>query len=223
MISFYNQEQVALAFEVAQDVALDNGAFSLWKAGRGRIDIPAYTEFVEHWRRHPAFAWCVIPDIIDGTEEENNELIQKWTCQNFDSVPVWHMHESLEKLGWLVDEFPRVAIGSSGDFAKIRSKKWWPRIAEAMTVACDADGFPRTKLHGLRQLDPRVFSVVPYSSVDSCSIGRNVGLDSNWTGSYVPKSKKTRALVLRDNISHHAQSRRWPGIGGIQQNWELFG
>lgn len=146
-----------------------------------------------------------------------------WTAQDFDSVPVWHMHESMEKLGWLVDDFPRVAIGSSAQFAKIATKAWWPRIAEAMTVACDAEGYPKTRLHGLRQMDPRVFSVIPYSSVDSTAVARAIGIDSKWTGSYIPRSKKTRALVVRDNISFHVASRRWPGIGGIQQNWELFG
>lgn len=58
------------------------------------------------------------------------------------------------------------------------------------------------------RMDPRVFSVIPYSSVDSTAVARAIGIDSKWTGSY---------------IAHHTASRRWPGIAGIQQNWELFG
>lgn len=222
-ISFANPEQVELAFETAQSVMIDNGAYPHWKSGRGCIDIPSYRAFVDHWRRHPAFAWCVIPDVINGDEVENNRLIEEWTAQDFDSVPVWHMHENLDKLGWLVDDFPRVAIGSSGQFATIGTKKWWARIAETMALACDSEGYPKTRLHGLRQMDPRVFSVIPYSSVDSTAVARAIGIDSKWTGSYIPRSKKTRALVVRDNIAHHAASRRWPGIGGIQQNWDLLG
>jgi hypothetical protein len=220
MISFANPEQVTLAFEYAAEVALDNGAFSYWKTGE-RVDVAAYTEFVELWRKHPAFGWCVIPDVIDGDEDENNRLIQDWALQNYISVPVWHMHESLDKLGWLCDDFPRVAIGSSGQFAKIGTERWKKRIAEAMEVCCDSNGYPKTRLHGLRQMDNDVTSNVPYSSVDSCNIARNIGIDSKWTGPYAPESKEVRALVLRDRIAHHAVCSRWAGHWG--RNMELFG
>lgn len=76
-ISFANQQQIELAFEYAALVALDNGAFSLWGKGQ-RIDVEAYLAFVKKWMRHPAFAWAVIPDVIDGTEAENIKLIQDW-------------------------------------------------------------------------------------------------------------------------------------------------
>ncbi len=223
MMSFANPEQDALAFEKAASVALDNGAWPIFAAGNGRIDIPAYLAWVKKWCLHPAFDWCLIPDIIDGNEEENNRLIEQWPLDNSMSVPVWHMHENLENLEWLCDDFQRVAIGSSGEFVSIGTPRWWTRISEAMEVACNSDGYPKTKLHGLRQMDPEVFSIVPYSSVDSTSVARAIGIDSKWTGSYVPKSKATRALVVRDNIAHHACSARWPGLGGIPRNLELYG
>jgi hypothetical protein len=221
MISFAHPDQTALAFAVAGSVALDNGAFSFWKQAKP-TDWPAYIRWVEEWSQHPAFDWCLIPDVIDGTEDENNALVESWPLRNYISVPVWHMHESTERLEYLTDEFPRVAIGSSGEFAKIGTPRWWNRIAEAMEVACDTNGYPKTKLHGLRQMDPEVFSVVPYASVDSTNVARNIGIDSAWTGSYVPVRKETRALVLRDNIANHASSARWPGAG-IQRNMELLG
>lgn len=220
MISFANPGQIAIAFEYAAEVALDNGAFSLWKTG-ARLDVDAYLAFVNLWRRHPAFGWCVIPDIIDGTEDENNKLIEDWPLQNYISVPVWHMHESTDKLGWLCDDFPRVAIGSSGEFAQIRTERWKQRMGEAMAVCCDADGYPRTGLHGLRQMDNDVTSNVPYKGVDSCNIARNIGMDSKWEGPYSPTSKDLRAAVLRDRIAHHAVCSRWAGHWG--RNLELFG
>lgn len=223
MISFANPDQVALAFSLAASVALDNGAWPIYSAGKGRIDVAAYLCWVKTWYRHPAFAWCLIPDIIDGSEEENTALIETWPLDSDVSVPVWHMHESIDKLGWLADEWPRVAIGSSGEYIKIGTNRWWGRIAEAMEVICDENGYPKTRLHGLRQMDPEVFSVVPYSSVDSTNVARNIGIDSAWTGSYVPQRKETRALVLRTNIENHASSARWPGIGGIPRNLELYG
>lgn len=222
MISFANPEQTELAFEAADQVAFDNGAWPLFTAGKGAIDIPAYRAWVEKWYRHPGFAWCLIPDVIDGDEEENNELIRTWTLRDEISVPVWHMHESLQKLFWLVSDFPRVAIGSSGEYVTIGTPRWWNRIAEAMELVCDEDGRPKAKLHGLRQMDPEIFSVIPYSSVDSTNIARNIGIDSKWTGSYVPRRKETRAMLLRDNIANHVSSARWPGAG-IQRNMELYG
>jgi hypothetical protein len=223
MISFANPEQVELAFAVADQVALDNGAWPIFAAGEGTIDAEAYLAFVENWRRHPAFAWCLIPDKVDGTEEENTRLIERWPLDNDASVPVWHMHESLDKLGWLCDDFPRVAIGSSGDFVEIGTQRWWNRVAEAMGIACDGDGLPKTRLHGLRQMDPTVFSAIPYASVDSTNVARNIGIDKKWPGRYSPRKKETRAIVLRHNINSHASAARWNGIGGIVANLELYG
>ena len=220
MISFANQQQTELAFEYAGEVALDNGAFSLWGKGQ-RLDAEAYLAWVNLWRKHPAFGWCCIPDVIDGTEEENRLLVEKWPLQNYISVPVWHMHESLEYLGWLCDEFPHVAIGSSGEFAEIGTPRWKVRMGQTMEVCCDADGYPITRLHGLRQMDNDVTSNVPYSGVDSCNIARNIGIDNNWKGPYCPESQDIRALVMRDRIKAHAVCRRWSGCWG--RNLELFG
>jgi hypothetical protein len=221
MVSFANRQQEHLAFEKAQGVALDNGAFTFWKTGE-RVDVPSYIGWVQQWMRHPAFEWCLIPDVIDGTEEENASLIFEWPLSVMVSVPVWHMHESIDKLDGLVGSFPRVAIGSSGDYAQIGTAAWWNRMAEAMAVACDEAGMPRTKLHGLRQMDPEVFSVVPYHSVDSTNVARNVGIDSRWTGRYVPPSKDVRALCIRDIVNNHASAWRW-NRAGVQRNLELLG
>jgi hypothetical protein len=72
-------------------------------------------------------------------------------------------------------------------------------------------------------MDNDITSSVPYSSVDSCNIARNIGIDSKWDGPYAPESKELRALILRDRIKNHAVSRRWTGLGGIQRNMELCG
>lgn len=221
MISFAYPDQAQLAFAVADTVAIDNGAWPIFAAGKGVIDVAAYSSFIETWRRHPAFDWCLIPDVIDGSEAENRSLIEAWRFPTSMSVPVWHMHESLDTLQWLVDDFPRVAIGSSGEYVNIGTQRWWARISEAMAICCDSDGNPLVKLHGLRQMDPEVFSVIPYASVDSTNVARNIGIDSAWTGSYIPRRKETRAMLLRDNIENHASAARWNGP--IPRNLELFG
>lgn len=222
MVSFANQQQLHLAFEKAQGVALDNGAFTLWKKNE-TVDVAAYAEWVTVWLRHPAFEWAIIPDIIDGAEDANDDLIEQWPFPLELSVPVWHLNESIGKLESLVDWFPRVAIGSAGEYAEIGTQKWWGRISEAMEVACDSDGMPKAKLHGLRQMDPEVFSAIPYHSVDSTNCARNIGIDSRWTGPYVPPSKDIRAMVIRDINENHASAYRWCGLGGIPRNLELLG
>jgi hypothetical protein len=223
MVSFANPDQAAIAFAVADSVTLDNGAWPIFASGQGRINVDQYMAWVETWHRHPACDWCLVPDIIDGTEQENDELIRQWdeesTIGRLQSVPVWHMHESIDKVRRLCEEWPRVAIGSSGDYVTIGTPKWWGRISQAMEAVCD-DGEPIAKLHGLRQMDPTIFSVVPYASVDSTNVARNIGIDSAWTGSYIPKRKETRAMLLRDNIEHHPSAARWNGP--IMRNMELF-
>jgi hypothetical protein len=79
---------------------------------------------------------------------------------------------------------------------------------EAMRIICDDDGQPRCRIHGLRMLDPRVFSRFPFASADSTNIGRNIGLDQKWRGPYEPPTKESRAQLMRSRIeSQNAPSR----------------
>jgi len=222
MVSFENADQVELAAEVCQSIVLDNGAFSAWKSKKA-FDFDGYQQWVTKWLKHPAVEWCVIPDVIDGSEAQNDNLLHRWFLREQQSVPVYHMHESLERLERLVARYPRVALGSSGQWSEPGAAAWWTRISEMMEVACDADGMPKTKLHGLRMLDPVIFSHMPLSSADSCNVARNVGIDSKWNGPYAPRSKYMRALVMMDRIEAHASAARWCGSNGVQHNLELLG
>jgi hypothetical protein len=78
---------------------------------------------------------------------------------------------------------------------------WWTRIDQAMRTVCDQQGRPLVKLHGLRMLNPKVFTQLPFASADSTNIGRNVGIDKNWAkGNYPPPTKEARAQVMRLRI-----------------------
>lgn len=222
MVSFEDPRQIEEAAEVCQSVILDNGTYSKWRAGKPQ-DFEGYQAWAGKWIRHPAVEWCVIPDVIDGDEAANDELLAQWPLPRSLSVPVYHMHESLDRLERLI-AYPRIALGSSGSFSDPGSPAWWARMSEMMEVICDEDGMPRTKLHGLRMLDPVLFSHLPLSSADSCNVARNIGIDSAWTGPYTPRSKHARALVMMDRIEGHASARRWCGrSSGVQQNMELLG
>jgi len=227
MISFANPEQIPLAAEVCQSFALDNGAYSFWKGGE-QPDWKAYREWVEFWALHPGFDFAVIPDVIEGREEENDELIRWWFGERPSRAlyaPVWHMHESLKRLEILSWEHPqRVCLGSTAEYSTVGSVAWWQRMAEAMAVVCDDQGRPRCKLHGLRMLNPTIFSFLPLSSADSTNVARNIGLDDKWDGPYSPRSSTVRALILADRIEQHASASRWTGmVVGPQMNLELIG
>jgi len=223
MVYFHNPEQLNLAAEVCQSVVLDNGAFSAWTAGI-EFDATGYLEWAKHWLRHPAVEWCLIPDKIDGNETDNSKLVRDWPLPKAVSVPVWHLHESLEYLDWLCKAFCRVALGSSGEYKDPGSSRWWSRMHEAMQVCCDEDGMPKVKLHGLRMLDPVIFSHVPLSSADSTNVARNIGIDSRWTGAYAPASKELRAQIIMDRIESHASAHAWNNDSkGVQQNLALLG
>lgn len=222
MVSFERPDQMEIAAEICQSVVLDNGAFSAWRQGK-KYDFNGYVEWASLWIKHPCVEWCVIPDVIDGDEQANDALLSDWKLPIHCSVPVWHMHESMERLERLMN-YPRVALGSSGQYATVGDAKWWGRMSEAMNVICDIDGKPRTKLHGLRMLDPGVFSKLPLSSADSCYVARSSGIDSAWKGPYSMTSRYTRAIVLMERIERHASAAFWnPEMIGSYQNHDLFG
>lgn len=222
MVSFEHPCQLEVAAEICQSIVLDNGAFSAWRQGKPH-DFTGYMSWAEEWVNHPAVDWCVIPDVIDGNEQQNDELLAQWQLPVAVSVPVWHMHESLDRLQRLMT-YPRIALGSSGQFAKVGNSAWWSRMAEAMSVICDNQGRPKVKLHGLRMLDPGVFSKLPLASADSCNVARNVGIDNAWRGTYVPQSRAMRAAILMERIEAHASSARWNAdVVPDYQNFDLFG
>jgi len=65
------------------------------------------------------------------------------------------------------------------------------------------------KLHGLRMLNPEIFARLPLSSADSTNIGRNIGIDQAWRGTYSPPTKEARAEVMRRRIESQNAPARW--------------
>lgn len=208
-VSFLHPDQLGLVVEVASSFALDNGAFSAWRGGAAITDWSDYYAWIAAVRRCPGFDFAVIPDVIDGSEKDNDALIHEWPHPIWTGAPVWHMHESLKRLQSLCETWPRVCLGSSGAFAQIGTQAWWRRIGEAMEVICDPDGRPLCKIHGLRMLDPDVYTRIPFSSADSTNIGRNIGIDGAWRGTYKPPTKEARAAIMRERIESQQSPARW--------------
>jgi hypothetical protein len=112
----------------------------------------------------------MLADVIDGDEDTNDQLIEQWPFAYRDA-PVWHMHESLSRFLRLCEEWPRVCIGSSGNYSVMKTTKWRRRMAQAMDIVC-VDSRPITWLHLLRG-PASSGSYFPLASADNTNIAQN--------------------------------------------------
>lgn len=209
LVPFPRQDDLGVVAEVCKAFVFDNGAFSVWKRGE-TLDVPGYMEWVNEWCRHPGFQWALIPDVIDGDESDNARLVRDWEFAGLKQygVPVWHMHESIARLRTLSEMYPTVALGSSGAWPNPGTKNWWARMDEAMGEICDSDGRPQCKLHGLRMLDPDVFTRLPLASADSTNAAVNCGAVGRF-GIYAPPTAGQRASVIAERIEAHNSAAFW--------------
>ena len=212
LVSFLAPQQLNVVTEVCQSFVVDNGAFSAWSKGEPITDWKPYYDWVRMCSKFPNFDWAIIPDVIDGDEVENDILLSECPLDKNISAPVWHMHESIERLQRLTKEYRVVCLGSSGDYATVGTRVWKDRMTFVLDSICDEYGFPPCKLHGLRMLNPKLFTLMPLHSADSTMIGRNVGIDKQWgDGRLQPRNKEIRAVVLRDRIETFNASSQWRG------------
>lgn len=220
-ISYARPDQINLAAAVCQSFALDNGAFSAWKSKR-LVDWGEYYKWVDMWRRHPGFDFAVVPDVIEGEEADNDALADEWPFPAHEAAVVWHTNESTERLQRLSREWPRVAIGSSGEYDVKNPKAAVERLRNVLPFICDSRGMPICKLHGLRMLNPEIFRRIPLSSADSTNVARNIGIDKKWIGPYQPASKETRTAVLVERIEQHNSAATMNAANDNPQQMTLF-
>lgn len=191
LIPYPRQEDCQTAMDVCQTVIFDNGAFTAWKQGQPVSDWSGYYDWCDEWHQHPAFAWAIIPDVIDGSEADNDALLNEWPS-HIEGVPVWHLHESFERLDALCS-WPRLCLGSSGEYATLGSKHWMRRMRDAMEIICPGErGRPRTKLHGLRMACSEYTGRFPFASVDSTNVAQNASLLPRF-GTYCSPQRWQRA------------------------------
>jgi hypothetical protein len=162
-------DQAKRCHEIGQSILLDNGAFSFWRQGHP-VDWEGYYDWIEPWLDYQT-TWAVIPDVIDGSEAENNELLRRWPYET-RGAPVWHMHESIERLSQLCDLWPRVCIGSSGVYRDPDSPSWNHRMDEAFNAIC-GNGPPPVWVHMLRAMDEACNGPWPFASTDSTNVAQN--------------------------------------------------
>ncbi len=200
-VSFAAPEQVALCHEIGQSVMLDNGAFSAWTRGHSP-DWGEYQEWCEPWLDHRS-TWAVIPDTIDGDHADNDRLIRKWEWRGLpNGAPVWHLHEAIERLEWLCAEWPRVCVGSSGEYADPTSDRWRHRMEDAFNAICPNSG-PPIWLHMLRAMDQVAGGPYPFASTDSTNIARN------HAGANNGRRPRRSMRAMADEIDGRQAPARW--------------
>ncbi|MES3535790.1 hypothetical protein QDQ20_14850 [Enterobacter hormaechei] len=172
-VSYARPDQITASIRYALGVGIDNGAFSAWMRGLV-IDWRSFYQWLLQYYHHEKVIFFVIPDVVEGGEKDNDELIKQVPSMfKGKAAPVWHLHESLDRLVELCREWPRVCFGSSGKYAVVRTQAWHRRMFEAFDIIYGRYGFD-TKIHGLRMLDGRVLGNYPLDSADSTNLACNI-------------------------------------------------
>lgn len=180
-VSYARPDDVKRCHEIGQSVMLDNGAFTFWRQG---VNVDSdwwdgYAKWSDPWLDHPT-SWCVIPDVIDGTVEDNDRLIFGWPRHLYaQSAPVWHMHEPLDRLKYLCSAWRKVCVGSSGAYSDPTSSAWAYRMDEAFNALCPTESKPPTWIHMLRAMKQAAEGEWPFASADSTNVAQNHHLHSS--------------------------------------------
>ncbi len=200
-VSFADPRDLDRVIElVGQDeiLLLDNGAFSIWNAKRRGAKLAPRLRFDDFGDYRAAFwtwantaqdyspqAIAVIPDVIQGSEEENL-LELSWALRGDDSLAwfpertmsIWHMNESLDFLETQARLMNFVGFGSCSEFDVTGTTQerlaYRARLAEASEVIdqVERDHGRRPWIHLMRGLG--VFpEFTRFDSADSTNIAVN--------------------------------------------------
>lgn len=166
-VSLADPRDAEVCQRIGQSVMWDNGAFTQFTKGRP-ADWGRYYSWLEPRLGHPH--WAVIPDVIDGTENENRKLIEQWPFRRELGAPVWHMAESIGLLLDYTQKHYRVCFGSSGAFWEVGSDAWCRRADQAFNALARNGSMPWIHmLRGMATTGKRW----PFASVDSVNVARN--------------------------------------------------
>lgn len=169
-VSFAAPGDADWCLQNAQSVMWDNGAFSIWKSA-ANIDWNKLYRWLEPRLGHPH--WAVVPDVINGTVEQNLELIQQWPFHKNVSAVVWHLNEGIDHLLRLIDlGFSKVCFGSTEEYDPVGGEAW-ERLMDGVFNALDRAGLIGVVwFHALRGLW-LAGDVYPFASGDSTNVARN--------------------------------------------------
>lgn len=153
---------------IGQSIMFDNGAFTTYTKGK-TFDEAGFYKWVEPRLGYPH--WAVVPDVIDGTVEQQREMVARWPFPRALGAPVWHLALPIDYLLELVDQWPRVCFGSSGAYWQVGSDAWARRVDEAFNALARKHRY-LPWIHMLRGLN-LAGDRWPFASADSVNVARN--------------------------------------------------
>jgi len=165
-ISYARPDDLKRCLQMGQSLMLDNGAFSAKTRGLP-FDRDGFYDWVEPLLAHPH--WGVVPDVIDGSEDEQREMVKSWPFRKEMGIPVWHLGLSISYLIELCDAWGRVCFGSAGEFWQIGTSKWCHRMDEAFNALVNTYGRQIPWVHGMRMLG-QSSGPWPLASADSTNV-----------------------------------------------------
>jgi len=165
-VSYARPDDLKRCLRLGQSLMLDNGAFSAKTRGLP-FDRNGFYEWVEPLLAHPH--WGVVPDVIDGSEDEQREMVKSWPFRKEMVIPVWHLGLSISYLIELCDAWGRVCFGSAGEFWQIGTSKWCHRMDEAFNALVNTYGRQIPWVHGMRMLG-QSSGPWPLASADSTNV-----------------------------------------------------
>lgn len=182
-VSFAAPDQLDRCIDLVGDdeiLILDNGAFSHWRAGRGAIDRAAFWDWACAAQDRCPNAIAVIPDVIEGSTEDN--LIEmSWALREGlarypeRTMSVWHMDECQDTLATHLKLCNFVAIGSCAEFDVQKNRAGYLTVLERVYTSrrvIEATHGRCPWIHLMRGLG--VFKDVAWvDSADSTNVARN--------------------------------------------------
>lgn len=167
-VSYARPDDLKTCLRIGQSLMLDNGAFSAFTRGM-TFDREKFYRWLDPILGHPH--WAVVPDVIDGTVEQQRDMVATWPFRREFGIPVWHLGLSIDYLLELCDTWGRVCFGSAAQFWQVGSPAWCGRMDEAFNAITHT--FGRVPwVHGLRMLGCAK-GPWPLASADSTNLAQN--------------------------------------------------
>jgi hypothetical protein len=191
-VPFSDPRDADICQQIGSSIMFDNGAFSAFTKGKV-FDEAGYYAWIEPRLGHPH--WAVVPDVIDGSVDDQRERVARWPFPQWLGAPVWHVALPIDYLMELADSWPRICFGSSGAFWQVGSEAWQRRADEAFNALARRHRH-LPWIHMLRGLN-LVGDRWPFASADSVNVARNF------------KCRNTCPDRMARNIDARQSSVRW--------------
>ncbi len=140
---------------------LDSGAYTAARSGKP-INLEEYIKFIkEHQNTFTIYANL---DVIGSWKETwKNQKIMENT--GLHPMPVFHMEDPMKCLDWCL-EYEYFALGGMANATMKDRIKFFDKCWD---IICDADGYPKSKVHGFGMGSPQLMKQYPWFSVDGSS------------------------------------------------------